>query len=325
MDMRPSVAAALAFDVGGTSIKAEVLDTDLTVWGRTSLPTPRGMALADAVVEAAGTLLGSLTPERRRAVNAVGLVVPGIVDEHRGVSVYSANLGLQDAPLGQAISERLRLPVQLGHDVTAAADAEKQIGAARDVEDPVVVVIGTGIAAVSYVRDQRVVGISGQAGELGHVVVRPGGPRCACGNRGCLEAVASAAAVSRAYQEATGQPVRGADEVVARLGRDEAADRVWQEATDALADGLLTAAALLAPGAIVLGGGLAEAGPLLLGPVAARMRSTGRAVAAPPLLRAALGGRAGVVGAGLLAFQGPGVPPHERRAVTAPVDLRGDL
>jgi len=316
-------SAALAFDVGGTSIKAEVLGPDLDVWGRLSCPTPRGTGVADAIVETAHELLAGLPAGRRERVRSVGVAVPGLVDPDRGISIYSANLGLQDAPLAQSVSQRLELPVQLGHDVTAAAEAERQIGAAQDLDDPVVVIIGTGIAAVSYVRGERVVGVSGQAGELGHVVVRPGGPLCGCGNRGCLEAVASASAVVRAYAEITGRTVTGAEEVVSLLGHDDAADRVWQEATTALADGLLSAAALLAPGGIVLGGGLAEAGNALLGPVAARMRAASRAVATPPLAKAALGGRAGVVGAALLAFEALD-PPGGRAAAKQSAHARED-
>lgn len=294
--------AALAFDVGGTTIKAEVLGADLDVWGRLSGPTPRGIALVDAIVEIAHELLAGLPVVRQERVRSVGMAFPGLVDAGRGVSLYAANLGLRDAPVAQAVSDRLELPVHLDHDVKIAAAAERQIGAARELVDPIVVIIGTGISAVSYVRGERVVGISGQAGELGHVVVRPGGPLCGCGNRGCLEAVASASAVVRAYSEIAGRTVRGAEEVVSLLGHDDAADRVWQESTSALADGLLAASALLAPGGIVLGGGLAEAGDALLTPVAAKMHAAGRVVATPPLVRAALGGRAGVVGAALLAF-----------------------
>lgn len=294
--------AALAFDVGGTTVKAEVLGPDLRTWAQGTTRTPRGPAVIDAVVDLAEHLLDQLTQQQRDDVTAVGLALPGIVDSERGVSVYAANLDLRDEPLAGPVSRRLGLPVRLGHDVTVAAEAERRSGAARDVVDPVVVVIGTGIAAVSYVHGRRVVGTSGQAGELGHVVVRPDGPLCGCGARGCLEAVASASAVARAYRERSGRDISGAHEVVALLGRDADADAVWQEATSALADGLLMAVAVLAPGAIVLGGGLAEAGAALVDPVTAWMEERATALTVPPLLTATFGSRAGVVGAGLIAF-----------------------
>lgn len=294
--------AVLAFDVGGTTIKAEVIGSGLETWARTRVPTPRGPALTDRVVDTAHALLDGLAPEQRPQVAAVGLALPGIVDSDSGVSVYAANLDLRDVPLAEPIAARLGLPVRLGHDVTVAAEAERRCGAATGVVDPVVVVVGTGIAAVSYVHGERVRGTSGQAGELGHVVVRPDGPVCGCGAHGCLEAVASASAIARAYTARSGRPVTGAHEVVKRLGEDEDADAVWAEATAALGDGLLVATAMLAPGAIVLGGGLAEAGSALLRPVATRMRACATAVTVPPLLNAALGSRAGVVGAALIAL-----------------------
>jgi glucokinase len=294
--------AVLAFDVGGTTIKAEVIGPDLCSWAKATTSTPRGPALVDAVVAVAEELLAGLAPERRAVVRALGLALPGIVDAGRGVSVYAANLDLRNEPVAVPVQARLGLPVRLCHDVTTAGEAERRAGAARDVVDPLVVVVGTGIAAVSYVHGQPVKGISGQAGELGHVMVRSDGPVCGCGARGCLEAVASAAAVARSYRQRSGREVAGARDVVALLGEDPHADEVWAEATSALADGLLMAAALLAPGAIVLGGGLAEAGPVLLDPVTAFMRARATAVTVPPLVTAALGTRAGVVGAGLVAI-----------------------
>lgn len=294
--------AVLAFDVGGTTIKAEVVGSDLLTWARIRTPTPRGGALVDAIAEAGSALLAELEPDRRAAVSAGGLALPGIIDAVGGDSVFAANLDLRGEPIAEPVSRRIGLPIRLVHDVTVAAEAERQHGAARDLVDPIVVIVGTGIAAVSYVRGRRVTGTSGQAGELGHVVVRPGGPLCGCGVRGCLEAVASAAAVARAYTELAGRPVAGAQDVVALVGADPAADAVWNEAARALGDGLLAATALLAPGGIVLGGGLAMAGRALLDPVEAWMRTSANVVQVPPLFTAALGARAGVVGAALNAF-----------------------
>ncbi len=298
----PAPTAVLAFDVGGTTVKAELVDDDLTVLARASGPTPRGSELVDGLATVGRSLVELLPEDTPRTVRAAGVVVPGIVDAGRGVSVYAANLGLRETPLAAPLAARLGVPVALGHDVRAAAAAERRRGAARGLDDPVVVVVGTGIAAVSYVHGHPVTGVSGQAGELGHVPVRPGGPPCGCGMRGCLESVASASAVSRAYAEATGRPVDGAHDVFARLGSDPVARRVWNDAAEALADGLLMVTALLAPGAFVLGGGLAEAGPALVDPVGAHMRRASAALTPPPVLTARLGSRAGVVGAALTAL-----------------------
>jgi glucokinase len=149
-------------------------------------------------------------------------------------------------------------------------------------------------------------GGSGQAGELGHVVVRPGGPPCACGQRGCLEAISSARAIADAYVARSGRPVDGAMEVCARLGSDPVAQEVWQDAVEALADALLIVHALLAPSRIVLGGGLAGAGEALLAPVRSRLERAGGLEPAAPVVAAQLGSRAGVIGAALAALDGAG-------------------
>ena len=300
MGMDDSPIAVLAFDVGGTTIKAEVLTEELRPLAATSVRTPRGAALVEALAATGQSLLDRLAPGTQ--VRAAGLALPGIIDAVNGVGVYAANVGLRDTPVAAPLTRSLGIPVHVGHDVVSAAEAERRHGAAADADDPVVVIIGTGIAAVSYVHGRRVAGSGGQAGEIGHLVVRPGGAACACGNRGCLEAEASAAAVAAAYRPASGHDVAGAHEVGARLGADPVADRVWQSATAALADGLLAAVAVLAPGAIVIGGGLAGAGDALLEPVGARLAGASGALRIPPLRTAALGSRAGVVGAGLLAL-----------------------
>jgi glucokinase len=188
------------------------------------------------------------------------------------------------------------------HDVTAAGMAEWRCGAGRGVDDLAVVVIGTGIAATFVTGGTVVRGGTGHAGELGHVVVRPGGPPCACGQRGCLEAISSARAIADAYAARSGRAVDGAIEVFTRLGFDPLAEEVWQGAVDALADALLIVCALLAPSRIVLGGGLAGAGEALLAPLRSRLERAAGLEAAPPVVAAQLGSRAGVIGAALAAL-----------------------
>ena len=296
-----STGCVLAVDIGGTSIKAEILDPDLTCCAAASAPTPRsdGAGTLAAVIDLGRRLIHALPPQAR--VTSVGLAVPGVVDVERGVGVLAANFDWRDIPVRAPVSAALALPVTMVHDVTAAGMAEWRCGAGRGVDDLAVVVIGTGIAAALVTGGALVRGGSGQAGELGHVVVRPGGPPCACGQGGCLEAISSARAIADAYAARSGRQVEGAVEVSARLGRDVHADQVWQEATDALADALLMVRALLAPSRIVVGGGLAGAGEALLAPVRSRMERAGGLQAVPPVVAAQLGSRAGVLGAALAA------------------------
>lgn len=290
----------LGFDIGGTTVKARAFDRDLTELASARLPARRGPAIIDAVAEAAALLLDQLGPDLRSAVGAAGVVVPGIVDAAAGMARRSVNLDLVDLPLAAAVADRLGLPVRLDHDVTAAGIAVQRLEPCAP--DPCVVVIGTGIAAVSFIGGRVVRGSAGQAGEVGHCVVRPKGVLCPCGRRGCLETVASASAIARAYAQRSGRQVQGAHCVAQRLGDDPVAAAVWADATSALADVLLTVGAILAPGEFVLAGGLADAGHLLTAPVAASMAERRGVLRMPPVRTSRLGSRAGVLGAGLLAL-----------------------
>ena len=233
---------------------------------------------------------------------AAGIAVPGIVDEEHGTAVYAANLGWKDVPLRDLLAERLGVPVALGHDVRTGGLAEGRIGAGRGAARFLFVPLGTGIAGAIGIDGRVESGAHGFAGEIGHVVVRPGGTLCPCGQRGCLERYASAAAVSEAWAAAGGTPdAAAADCARAVAAGDPGARRVWQEAVDALADGLVTALTLLDPRTLIIGGGLAEAGEVLFQPLrdAVRRRVTFQKL--PSIVPAALGDTAGCLGAGLLA------------------------
>jgi glucokinase len=145
-------------------------------------------------------------------------------------------------------------------------------------------------------------GAHGAAGELGHVVVRPDGPKCGCGAVGCLEAVASAAAIGRAYAERTGTTATAAEVAAHAAAGDVAAQAVWAAAVDALADGVRIAVTIADPEVVVVGGGLAEAGDALLGPLDAALATKLTFQYRPAMVRAALGDAAGCLGAGLLAL-----------------------
>jgi glucokinase len=251
-----------------------------------------------AVVEDVTALVDELRAASGHPVDAVGLVVPGIVDEVAGVGVYSANLGWDDYPFRKEAEAATGLPVAFGHDVRAGGLAELRQGNARDLTDAVIMPIGTGIAA-ALVLDGRV---SSAPGEVGHVDVGHGDP-CGCGQTGCVEARASSAAIARRYRQRTNRHVDGAADVARLLTEgDTDAAAVWREAVDALARGILLLAALLGPQAVVLGGGLALAGPKLTDPLGGRLDELITFQRRPHLRLAALGDEAGCLGAALLAI-----------------------
>ncbi|WP_197289193.1 ROK family protein [Nocardia sp. NRRL S-836] len=291
----------VAVDIGGTETKAALVagtSQAVAVEKHARRPTPARLEpLLDVLVELVDELRGACEHE----IDAVGVVAPGIVDEANGIGVYTTNLPWSDFPFSTVLTERLGVPVAFGHDVRAAGLAECRMGAAKGLRNAVVMPIGTGIAGALLLNGQIFSG-GGYAGEIGHVDVGHGVP-CACGQVGCVETVASSAAIARRYTERTGTAVRGAAEVASlvRAG-DEDAVAVWHEAVDALARGILVLATLLGPEAVVLGGGLALAGSLLVEPLEDRLDGLIAFQRRPELRLAALGDEAGSLGAALLAI-----------------------
>ena len=302
----PSVLdpSVLAFDVGGTDTKAGILQGPIgpgavTVTDLRRLPTPRDpVRPGEAVVDR----LAQLAEEYRAAhprvgIAAVGLTVPGLVDEAAGTGILSANLGWENYPFAQRLSARLDLPVAFGHDVGMAGEAEFRIGAARGGSDVIVLVIGTGIAAAVFTDGRRVAG-GGFAGELGHALVP-----AADGSLQVLEAVGSAGALASRYADAAGKQSDDGARGVLRLahGGDATARQVWAEALDALAFTISQCVSILGTETVVLGGGLAEAGDELFVPLAARLDRLLTFHRRPVLVRAELGQNAGLIGSALKA------------------------
>ena len=302
-------ATVIAVDVGGTTIKGAVVTPDGAVHHELARPTPvaAGPAAVIAVLHAVVTELARArapdAPGASAAARAVGVVVPGVVDGPGGRAVFSANVGLHDVPVRDLVRSAVGLPTVLEHDVYAAGVAERTVGAAVGCDDHLLAVIGTGIAGVVHVAGGAVRGATGVAGELGHIPVWPGGEPCPCGQRGCLERYASAAAIARRYADLGGEAGATAAEVVARRSYDPAAERAWRDATEALAIAFVTCTMLLDPGVIVVAGGLSGAGDALREPVEAELAARVTWREPPPLRLSPLGGQAGLVGAAILARQ----------------------
>ncbi|MFS2242698.1 ROK family protein [Microbacterium sp. OR16] len=296
-------APVLAFDVGGTDIKSALFDADGTALGLRRTPTPRSDDGAPArLIERLAELADELRAQHPDVVpQAVGLVVPGIVDDENGIGVFSSNLGWRDAPIRDLMTARFGMPVAFDHDVRMASWAEHVLGGARDYANSVVLIIGTGIAGALLV-DGRPYTAGGYAGEIGHSPL--GEWPCPCGARGCLEAVASAGAISRRFTEATGDVVDGAREVIARAAAgDETAAWIWNEALDALTMAIAQLTAVIAPEAVVIGGGLSRAGGALFDELRTRLADRLSFHRIPALVPAELSGNAGILGSALRARQ----------------------
>ena len=295
----------IGVDVGGTTIKAAILDSDGLEYRRSEQPTPRHLgpdAVIATTIEAIVELRAEL-PEGAR-LRAVGLVVPGIVDAEQGIAVYAANIGWQQLPLRQIVAEAVGLPVILDHDVRAAGLAELELGAGRGLQEVLFVALGTGIAAAVITRGQVSAGATGRAGELGHLPVFPEGEWCACGQRGCTETYASAAALSRRYSAASGISDVPAKDVISRAAAgDRLADEIFQDAITALGRALVNYILLMDPELILIGGGMAASGAAVLRPLTQEVQAGLAWRRAPAISNGRFAGDAGRRGAGILAWR----------------------
>jgi len=299
-------------DIGGTKCLAVALAGNRVVAeGRVATPDG-GAAVLDAIASLVVEVAGA------RPLAALGAGMPGLVDRD-GVLRFAPNLpGVTGLPVRAELEARLGIPVRVDNDATCAAWAERAMGAATGLDDVVLITLGTGIGGGVITAGRLTRGANGFAGEVGHMVVDPTGPPCPCGQRGCWERYASGSGLARLAREAA--EAGGATAVLAMAGGDPAAIHGEHVTAAALAGdpdaqglvaalgwwvglGLANLANVLDPEAFVVGGGLVAMGDLLLEPVRVAFASLlqGRAFRpAIPVVPAALGPRAGAIGAGCL-------------------------
>lgn len=311
------MSLTVGVDVGGTKVAAGVVDEDGVVLVR------RRRSSAAQQTGATEQVIAELVSELAQAypVVAVGVGAPGLVDETRSVVRFAPNLAWHDLPLGAQLAELTGLPVVVENDANAAAWAEYRFGAARGRDEVVVVTVGTGIGGGLVLGGTLRRGRFGLAGEIGHLVLESGGRLCACGRRGCWEQYASGNALlrearTRAAEDRAGaqlllslgdgtpEGVSGKHISLAAEGGDPVALAAFSEIGQWLGRGMAELAAVLDPGCFVIGGGVSEAGELLLGPArdAYRTYLVGAGIRPfPEIVAAELGNEAGLVGAADLA------------------------
>ena len=295
-------------------MKCGLVAADGAVLHRETRPTPRadaadgGRAVLDALLETAVELSQKATAEGHR-VRAIGVVVPGVINAEHG-TVVAENLEWVRTPVRDELHAALGgtssgdVPIVLAHDVRAGGYAEFRQGALAGTTNSMFLPLGTGIAAAMIVDGSLVSG-DGYAGELGHSKFIHGDAAelCACGQWGCLETVASAAALARRYTARTGRPVDGAREVMELLAAgDPDAASVWKDALTALIDALVLYTTLVAPTRIAIGGGLIGAGETLLQPLREGVHARLTFQREPEIVAAVLGEEAGMLGAAQMAW-----------------------
>lgn len=343
--VRPGAGIAFGVDIGGTKVLGVALDAGDAVVAEARVVTPHraadpaadpargevGGEVADAVAQvvvALGQEVGAVAMARETGTAAglalpVGVGAPGMLDRH-GVLRFSPNLqGAAGADIRTLVGARLPgTSLVVENDANCAALAEHRRGAARGTDHALMVTLGTGIGGGLVSGGRVLVGAYGFAGEIGHMLVDPSGPPCPCGRRGCWERYASGGGLGRLAREAAyagrlhevvvlagGDPelVRGEHVTRAALQGEPGALRVMDELGWWVALGLANLTAVLDPQRIVLGGGLGEAGEMLLAPTRRAFAHLVEGAGARPeveIVPAALGERAGAVGAAMAARAG---------------------
>jgi glucokinase len=305
---------AVGIDAGGTKIVAVRSDARGAVLARTTAPTP--VEDAEAAVEA---MIACGREVATVDVAAVGAGAAGLIELGTGVLRAGANVAWRDMPLRDRLREAFELPVTVDNDCTAAAFGEWKLGAMAGRSHGLYLGVGTGIGGGLLVDGRIYRGVNGFAGEVGHLIVDMDGEQCGCGNRGCWETVASGTTVLRDARRAVtrhahsalvelsgGDPERVTGRMVTDAARDgdAAATGILAEVGWRLGRGIASLVHVFDPELVVVGGGLADAGDLLLEPArAASKAATEAGRPEVPIVAAALGPDGAAIGAALMALE----------------------
>lgn len=306
---------AVGIDIGGTKISAVLLRTDgKTIKSRLfSTPKHGTLAITEAISKAVTSVCKDLT-----SLSGIGIAAAGLIDRESGTAIRGVNVGWENMQIVTSLTDRFQLPCMLENDCNAAAWGEYQFGASKSSTSSLFITIGTGIGGGIIDNGRLVIGHNGYAGEIGHTIVAPSGPTCKCGSQGCLEAVASGTAIERNGRRSKPDGIHPNSITANMVARayangEQWALTIWDDAVHHIAIALVSARRLLSPDIIVVGGGVAEAGDVLLGPLrndfaCLSSNSASNYQSASQLLQpSALGTMAGAIGAAALILSPPQV------------------
>lgn len=313
---------AIGIDIGGTKILGALVDVDGKVLEDVRVPSPAQDP--NQMVETVVELIEDITARATDVIAGVGVAAAGFIDADQSNILYAPNLNWRNEPMRERLQQRVVHPVFIENDANAAGWAEYKFGAGRGSKDMAMLTLGTGVggAIISDYKLRR--GGFGIGGELGHVRVVQDGRLCGCGRKGCVEQYASGTAVLRAARKLAlsdgpmGERLRdlaGDGELIGKhvsqalLEKDPGATSVVRTAADYLAQAMGTIVAVLDPQVFVIGGGLSEAGDLILDPIrdalSANLPARGYRPE-PKIVAAAFSNHAGVIGAADLARESVG-------------------
>ena len=313
--------AAIGIDIGGTNIKLGLVDEKGRILLRDTFRT-KDSSTRDGLIDKLASHIRALSDEARHRglkLQGVGIGAPGPIDVERGFVYFFPNIpGWKNTPLKALLEKRIRMAVFVENDANAMALGEFRFGAGKGVKDMVALTLGTGLGGGLVVNGRLYHGPHFSAAEVGHMIVDPKGPLCGCGNRGCIETfVGNGYFVAEVRRELKRRPrtaltslLKGGQELTPKLVQDAAfkgdafCKAQWARTGDRLGSFLAGLVNLLNPEKIVIGGGLAQSGPLLFGPVRAAIKKKAFPIASRfvKVVPAQLGPEAGLVGAAALAL-----------------------
>ena len=312
---------AIGIDIGGTSIKGAVVNSEGKVLTRFAMDVDKSASGENEVNRFCDVMIKSLNEfDSHLKLAGVGIGMPGILDMDKGKVVSSPNLpnwnGLHICSL---ISKRMSLPVYLNNDANVAALAEARFGSGKEYNDLIMLTLGTGVGGGIVIDNKLYDGHLHMGAELGHMVIRVNGEKCGCGRRGCFEAYASATALIRETKKEMDKcPDSLMHEVVKELGKvnakvvfeasrkgDKAAIRVMKKYVRYLGEGILNYCNIFRPEVVVLSGGVANEGDYLLDQIRRYLKNHNYGMKGSPKVElkvASLGYDSGKIGAACLVF-----------------------
>jgi N-acetylglucosamine repressor len=323
VEFHPEAFYLAGLDIGVYKAIALVIDLHGSVVSRARIELSPAQGREESlrqILAMTRDVLASLGPARGK-VMGIGVSAPGVLDPERGLLIWAPNLrGWQDTPLVEIVREELGMFCCLEHDAKAMALGEARLGAGRGRKNIFSIIVGHGIGAGILINGELYHGFRSTAGEFGHITVNPAGPICNCGNRGCLEVMASGRAIAASAIRAVhtagdtgimklveGHIERITAKVVAQAAADgdELALRLMREAAEYIGIGLADVLNLLSPELVILGGGVANAGSFFIEEIerTALSRSYPSRVSAPEFALSALGENASAVGAAILVLE----------------------
>ncbi len=306
-------------DLGGTNIKAGIVDGEGKLLNKVSIKTRAERAMEEIIHDMGQLAVDAIKDAglEVKDIEAIGIGSPGTPDNDEGLLVYSSNLPFNKAPMRKLIREVVDLPVYIDNDANCAAMAEAVAGAGKGAKDSVTITLGTGVGAGVIINGRIFSGFNQAGSEFGHTVLVSGGVQCGCGRKGCFEQYASASALARMTKEAAeANPDSLLNKVKEDFGEwnaqiafvamkqgDKVAEKVIDSYTNYLADGLANAINTFMPEVLVVGGGVCGEGDPLLIPMREKTMSRpyfGPGVKKTRIELAQMGNDAGIVGAAMM-------------------------